>query len=310
MIETRALRGVVPVVVTPVQSDGAIDVPAIHRLVNFLIETNVDGFWCLGTGSEDMDLTFEQRLIAARALCEANAGRKPLILGAGFFALPDIKNFMDATKGLTFDAYHVMPYHPVISLDRLDWMYRHLADHATKPLWMYTSANWCQHIPPEFVGNLKDHPNIAGVKYSSSHTVDQLKVIGMISPAFQMLTAVANQLYATLAMGSPGTTSSLASALPEPLQEIYSLYTSGDHKQAQARHRNLMKFLGMMPKSSKKDNFLTGAEEKYMLSLRGICQPYMTGYYRPLDEAEQGQMRKALEECGFMQFVQGKKQAA
>jgi dihydrodipicolinate synthase/N-acetylneuraminate lyase len=310
MKETRALNGIVPVVVTPVHADGSIDTEGLSRLINFLVDKDVGGFWCLGTGSEDMDLTFEKRLTVAKTICAANAGRKPLVLGSGFFALEDMTNFLDATKGLQFDAYHVMPYQPVMSLDRIDWMYRRLADRASRPLWMYTSANWCQHITPELVFGLKDHPNITGVKFSSSHTVDQLKVLGLQSPGFQVVTAVANQFYATLGMGSQATTSSIASALPEPLQEIYNLYQAGDRKQALARHHNLMKFLSMMPKTSKKDNFLTGAEEKYILSLRGICEPHMTGYYRPLNEAERTQMRKALDDCGYMHFVTDSKKAA
>jgi 4-hydroxy-tetrahydrodipicolinate synthase len=307
MIETRALKGVIPVVVTPLHEDGSVDAEGQKRLINFLVDKDVGGLWALGTGSEDMDLTFDQRLTAARAVCEANAGRKPLVLGAGFFALPDIINFMDGTRELEFDAYHVMPYHPLLSMQRVAWMYRHLADYAAKPLWMYTSANWCQPFNPDFVAGLKDHPNIAGIKFSSSNTVDQLKVMAMQEPRFQTITAVANQWYAALAMGSPAGTTSLASALPEPLQEIYRLFLAGDLSKALEKQRNLMRFLGMMPKLAKRDNFLTGADEKYMLSLRGICGPHMSGYYRPLDEAEQEQVRKALEACGYMQFVRGAK---
>lgn len=303
MIETRKIKGVVPVVQTPINADGSVDVPAQKKLIEYLIAKDVAGFWCLGTGSEDMNLSFDKRLTAARAVCEANAGRKPLVLGCGFFALDDMMNFIDATRNLEFDSYHLMPYHPLLSLDRMEWMYRHVADYAPKPLWMYTSANWCRAFTPDFVAKLKNHPNIAGIKFSSSNTVDQLKVLGMVEPNFQVITAVANQWYAALAMGSRAGTTSLAGPLPEPLQEIYTLFVSGDHDGALAKQRVLMKFLGMMPKGSKGDNFLTGAEEKYMLSLRGICQPHMTGYYRPLTEAEQAQVRQALEECGYMKYI-------
>lgn len=310
MIETRAIKGIVPVVNTTLTAEGAVDVAAQKRLIDYLIAKNVAGFWCLGTGSEDMGLTFDQRLAAARAVCEANAGRKPLVLGTGFFALDDMLNFIDATKELEFDAYHVMPYHPLLSLERMDWMYRRITDYAPKPLWMYTSANWCRPFTPDFVEGLKDHPNIAGIKFSSSNTVDQLKVLGMAEPAFQVITAVANQLYTTLAMGSQASTSSMASAVPEPMIEIFDLYAAGRQKEAMSKHRILMKFLGMMPRSSKRDNFLTGAEEKYMLSLRGICEPHMTGYYRALDESEQSQVRRALEECEYMRFIKAPSVAA
>lgn len=305
MIETRPVRGVIPVVQTALNADLSVDSAGQTKLINYLVEKGVGGFWCLGTGSEDMNLTFAKRLDAARAVCEANAGRKPLILGAGFFCLEDILRFIDATADLEFDAWHVMPYHPLLSLDRLDWFYRRIAEHAPKPIWMYTSANWARPITPEFVKRLKDDPNIAGIKFSSSNTVDQLRVIGLCDPGFQVITAVANQWYACLSMGSQGGTTSLAGALPEPLLEIYEYFIAGNHERALDAQHHLMQFLAAMPKSVKGDNFLMAAEEKFILSMRGICQPFTTDYYRDLDESEKTQIVSALESSGFIRYVTG-----
>ena len=79
-----------------------------------------------------MNLSFAKRIKVAQAACEANAGKTPLLLGAGFFAMEDILNFIQETKDLEFDAYHVMPYNPRLSLERLDWFYRHIADNCPK----------------------------------------------------------------------------------------------------------------------------------------------------------------------------------
>ena len=62
-------------------------------------------------------------------------------------------------------------------------------------------------------------------------------------------------------------------------------------------------FLDAMPKGAKKSNFLTGAEEKYILSLRGICRPTMTSYYAPLSDAEQADVRAALKKFEYDKFV-------
>ena len=148
MQKSRQLKSVIPVVQTPVHEDGSIDTDGIGRLVSYLTDAGVGGFWVLGTGSEDMNLTFEKRLAVARAITAANAGKLPLVLGAGFFCMDDILAFMDATKDLEFDAYHVMPYHPVMGLDGVEKFYRDIADYAPKPLWMYTSGNWCRYFPP------------------------------------------------------------------------------------------------------------------------------------------------------------------
>lgn len=302
----RQLKGVIPVVQTPVHRDGAIDTEGLTRLIEFLNGTGVGGYWALGTGSEDMNLSFEKRFAVARTITKANAGRLPLILGSSFFAMDDILAFMDATKNLEFDAYHVMPYHPLLGLDGMEKFYKDIADRAPKPLWMYTSANWCRAFPPEFFEKLKSHKNIAGVKFSSSRTTDQIKVIGLAEKDFQVITAVASQFVMVLGVGVAASTTSQAGALPEPLLEIYNLYQQGRRDEALAAQRKFNDFQGRMPKRAKAWNFLTGADEKYILSLRGICQPYMTSYYTELTEDEQAQVRKALDEFGYLKMSQQK----
>ncbi|EPR35561.1 dihydrodipicolinate synthetase [Alkalidesulfovibrio alkalitolerans DSM 16529] len=294
MIETRPVEGIVPVVVTPFDDHGEVDLTAVERLVGFLNSKSIGGLWVLGTGSEDMNLSYEKRLRIARMACAANAGKTPLILGAGFFAMEDTLAFFEDTKDLACDGYHVMPYHPLLSLERLEWFYTELADRCPRPLWMYTSGNWARPIPPEFVARLKGHPNIAGIKYSNSNAVLAGKVINLAEPGFQVITAVAAQLLASLAMGARAHTSSLGSALPEAMIAVYELFLQGDIQGARAAQRTLVEFLSLTATCAKTDNFLTGAEEKYILSLRGICGPRMSSYYRELTEREQAVVRKAL----------------
>lgn len=300
MIETRLLTGVIPVVQTPLDSEGAIDTGAISRHIDWLDgHEDIGGYWALGTGSEDMNLTFAKRLEVARAICAANRGRKPLILGAGFFCMEDSLSFMDQTYDLEFDAYHVMPYHPLLSLDRLDHFYREIAEHARKPLWLYTSANWARPITPAFVAGLVDHSNIAGIKFSTQRTSDQIAVLSLASPGFQVITAVAKQYYVCLCMGAKGGTSSLGGAIPELMLAIYRAFKAGDHDAALAAQRRLNEFAAALPKGPKSDNFLDGAFEKYVLSKRGICQPYMTSYYREADEQERQAIDVALHKFGI-----------
>ena len=253
----RPITGVIPVVQTPLQIDGSVDLEAQARLIKFLDARSIGGFWCLGTGSEDMNLTFSSRKLVAEVMCEANSGKLPLVLGCGFYCLQDTFNFIEETQGLNFDAYHFMPYHPLLSLDRLAWIYRKIADFSKKPLFMYTSANWAQPINSDFVFSMMDHQNICGIKFSSSNTVEQLKVLAVQDANFQVITAVANQFFAALSMGSKAGTTSLAGALPEPLIEIYETFVGGNLDLARKSKLSYRNSLALLPKSSKRDNFLT-----------------------------------------------------
>lgn len=299
MVKTRPVRGIVPVVSTPLTAKEDIDVKALRRLIEFLNTKNIGGLWVLGTGSEDMNLSFAKRITVAQAACEANRGKTPLLLGAGFFAMEDILDFIEETKNLEFDGYHVMPYNPRLSLERLDWFYRHIADNCPKPLWMYTSGNWSKPVTPAFVASLKPHPNITGIKFSNRDTVAITEVAKLADEGFQVITAVASQLYACLSLGSKAHTSSLSCCLPEPMIEIYDLYIKGKYDESLSAQRRLNIFLEELSKNTKKDNFLQAADEKYILKLRGICDEYVTSYYRQVDEGEKERIKELLDAYQF-----------
>ena len=292
----RQLEGVIPVLLTPFTEAGEIDELALGRLVEYLNGKNVGGFWVLGTGAEDMNLTYQQRLRVVETVVEANSGKTPLVVGAGFFAMRDTMDFMNDTAHLNLDAYHYMPYHNLLSLDRIEWLYKELADYAKKPLWMYTSANWCRFIPPEFIEKMKGYPNIAGIKFSTSNAVHTEKVIGLADENFQVITAVVKTFYASLCLGVKGGTTVEACPFIDPIVELYEKFVSGDREGALIQQRKLNRMFEQMPKEPGKDNFLKVAEGKYILSKIGICDEYMSGYYRQLVASEKKQIDQVLEE--------------
>jgi 4-hydroxy-tetrahydrodipicolinate synthase len=296
MQKMNTLQGVVPVLLTPLTASGDVDEPALIRLVDYLNNKNIGGFWVLGTGAEDMNLTYNQRLHVAKVVTKANAGRVPIILGAGFFAMQDTLNFIKDTSHLQFDAYHVMPYHPLLSLARIKWLYKHLADFSPKPIWMYTSANWCRFIPPDFIEDLREYPNIAGIKFSTSNAVHTEKVISLASEEFQVITAVVKQFFSSLCLGVKGGTTVEACPYPDMIIEIYEQFKSGNLKGSLKAQRELNRLLEKMPEEPGKDNFLKVAEAKFILSLKHICSPYVSGYYRELTKDEQTRIKKILSE--------------
>ena len=291
----RELKGVVPVLVTPIDKSGDVDVPSLKRLVDHLSAKPIGGLWVLGTGGEDMSLTYKQRITVAEVVSDANNAKVPLVLGAGFFSMAESLEFMNDTRGLAIDGYHAMPYHPLLSLSRIEWWYNELADTADHPLWMYTSANWARYIPPEFIAKVKDHQNIAGVKYSSSNAAHTEKVISMASSNFQVITAVVRTFYANLCLGVKAATTVEACAFAEPILEIYQKFIQGDLDASLNSQRKLNRLLEAMPQSPGQDNFLRVAEGKYILSKLNICQEYMSGYYRTLTDREKQDIDLLLE---------------
>jgi 4-hydroxy-tetrahydrodipicolinate synthase len=76
------LSGVFPVVPTPFSGDGSVDEAAFLRLVDFALESGVDGLVFPGMASEVETLTPEERGALVAALGRHLSGRIPFIAGA------------------------------------------------------------------------------------------------------------------------------------------------------------------------------------------------------------------------------------
>ncbi len=276
----RIVRGIVPVLQTPLKNR-KVDVASLERHVNFLCTKDIGGLWVLGTGSEDMHLTLDQRVVVAQTACNTNRGRKPLFLGCSFYSMGDTERFLLKTSDLSWDAYHYMPYHPLVSWGRLLVAYSHLA--RMVPLWAYSSANWFRSMPVGFVESLRSE-GLSGIKFSSQKTSDIQNVIALVRPGFQVITAVATQFLACLQMGARASTTSVAGVYPEPFIELYCRFRGGGD--AMGMQGEITRLVNGM-KATKEDNFLGGAEEKALLKRMGIYETEdMTFPYRGLTNDE------------------------
>ena len=82
--------------------------------------------------------------------------------------------------------------------------------------------------------------------------------------------------------------------------QTLNVFNSGNFKESLKAQRNFNRLLEKMPEAPGKDNFLKVAESKYILSLRGICKPYMSGYYRELTIDEQNIITTVLNQYNLL----------
>lgn len=256
-----------------------MDVNSLIRHINFLNNYDIGGLWVLGTGSEDMHLTMDQRLIVAQTACNANEGKVPLFLGCSFYSFRETTDFIQLTSGMESQAYHWMPYHPLLNWDRILSVYEVLRGQV--PLWAYSSANWSKGMPVWVVKELKSI-GLKGIKFSSQRTSDLQDVIAL-QDDFQVITAVAGQFLTCLRMGSLAHTTSLAGVYPEKFIALYDAHRRQKDDVAQRWQERIwddVKALG----TTKKDNFLSAADEKRELVKMGIYETTEVTF--PYGEAE------------------------
>lgn len=277
--------GIVPVLVTPVDERGEVDVNGLNKIVDYYQSKSVSGLWVLGTGGEDMGLSFDQRLLVAETVSKAVGDKMKLTVGASFYSVKESINFIKETAGMNFGAYHAMPYHPKVSPDQIENWYIKLAGCADKPFWAYTSGNWAQHISPKMIESLKSTGLFEGVKYSTSNAVDLQEVSYLNDSSFQVISAVIKTYYYSLCLGLEAATSVEATCFLDEIMNVeYQFRNHGPHAayNAQKVLNELLKY----PSPAASDNFLRVAELKYILSKRLDIGPYVTEYYRSLSNEE------------------------
>jgi 2-keto-3-deoxy-L-arabinonate dehydratase len=83
---TPLLTGVVPVVPTVFHDDETLDLEGTARVVDHLVDSEVDGLCLLANFSEQFSLTDEERELVARTCLERVAGRVPVIVTTSHFS--------------------------------------------------------------------------------------------------------------------------------------------------------------------------------------------------------------------------------
>lgn len=76
------LTGCIPILCTPFQEDGALDLPSLAREVEYVIDEGASGVAALAIASEGYKLTEAERDILAEAVVATVAGRVPVVISA------------------------------------------------------------------------------------------------------------------------------------------------------------------------------------------------------------------------------------
>lgn len=290
------LKGVIPVVVVPMTQRGEPDVDGIHRHIDFLTSAGVGGMWALGSASEDINMSFDQRLTVARATAEANRGRVPIVVGSGLTSIGDILNYADKLSDLEFHGLHVLPYDLKMGESRLIHLIEYLADRVPWPVWLYHNPKRGRPFTDAVIRAVKQHSNVGGIKIGGYNLSELTATLMHRGPDFDVVGAGGGQMFQMLSLGSEAHTTSEASVYPEIFVELFKLFEAGNLDKARDIQLSLIRLSKSFPRT---DNGEHSAEEKYMLSLRGICDEWVNPLYRTLEEQEKRKIVESLRAFGF-----------
>jgi 4-hydroxy-2-oxoglutarate aldolase len=269
------LSGIFPALTTPFNQDGSVALDDFKANLAQYNKTGLAGYVVLGSTGESVLLSWteaESMLVAGK---EAAAPSKILIAGTGSESTAET---ISRTKRAAAIGYHVAlvktPYYykPAYKPEAYLRHYRSVADASPIPVLLYSVPVFTGVTleTPEILV-LGQHPNIIGIKDSSGAVQRIVEVAAQAPTDFQILTGAAGVLHPALASGAKGAILALASALPEKCVELFQLFRSARHEEAQA----LQQRLAIASKAIVSDGGIAGV--KFAMDLRG----YNGGKPRP-----------------------------
>jgi dihydrodipicolinate synthase/N-acetylneuraminate lyase len=165
-----AYRGVIVPMITPFTPDGAIDEPAVGRIVEHLLAGGVEGIFPLGTTGEYASIHSDDKRRLIAATVQHVAGRATVYAGIASNCFRESIEAAAAFRGLGADVVvaHVPSYYPLPDAE-IEAHFRRLADHVPLPLVMYNIPATTHHsIPVDVVDRLRQHANVVAIKDSAN----------------------------------------------------------------------------------------------------------------------------------------------
>lgn len=228
------IRGSICALVTPFSSDGALDVAAFGRLLDFQIAGGTQAVVVAGsTGEAHMLEHDEYDRLLAYAL-EHVAGRIPVIAGTGEAGTAKTVAATQRARSLGANAALVVaPYYVRPTQEGLRRHYLEVADHGGLPVLLYNvpSRTACDLLP-ETTALLRDHPGIIGIKEARGDAERIERTAELVRPDFVYLSGDDASGAEAMLAGAAGTISVVANLVPRAFRALCDAATAGNHAAA------------------------------------------------------------------------------
>lgn len=242
--------GVIPPLLTPRTADGALDLPSLRRLIDHLIDGGVDGIFALGSSSEVLYLTNEERETVLTTCVDTIAGRVPLIVGINDMTTARVID--EAKRLLTIGGEAIVVTSQFYAIDNAFEEERHfraIADAVDVPVFAYdVPVRTKQKLPLPLLTKLAREGVIAGVKDSSGDDVSfrQLALATRDIDGFAAFTGHEVVCDGAMLSGAAGLVPGLGNVDPAGYKRLYEAARAGDWETARTEQDRLAKLFNIV----------------------------------------------------------------
>ena len=293
----KKLEGMYVPIITPFREDQSIDFDALKTVIDYTIESGVDGMLITGSTGEYHTMTLDEQKEVIKKGCEFVAGRIPIIAGVGkstVKATVELANFA-ADCGADY-ALVLPPYYQPTTREGIIEFFTDIAAGSKIGIMIYDNplATGVE-LDPELIYELAQIDNIVALKDTSDmiHTCQVLAKVRNMDKEFPVFQGYEHTILPAMAVGAQGGFAILMNALPKEYAKLYRLVK--ENKWNEAVDFNM----------SMADLFTAMEEEPYpgpvkaAMNMLGLPAGHVRKPLVDASEELKEKMRKNLRELGY-----------
>lgn len=262
-------RGTGVALVTPFNTSGTIDVPALKKLIDYVINNGVNYLVALGTTAETPTLTSAEKKEVLALVVEHAKGRVPVVCGIGgnntAEVIQQLKEYpLEGVAGIL----SVAPYYNKPSQEGIYQHFKAIATATDKPIILYNvpGRTVTNILPATALRLANEYKNIVAIKEASGVFSQCMDLVQGKPEHFAVLSGDDDLVMPQIAIGFEGVISVAANCFTQDFTTMVNEALSGNMASAKAIHYSLLAKTRLLFAEGNP----TGV--KYVLSKMGILE--------------------------------------
>lgn len=237
---TPSIAGILVPHMVPLDGRGRINEAELARYVSWLVERGVHGLYPNGSTGEFTRFTAEERRRIVSVVCEAAAGRVPVVAGAAEANVAETIAACEHCHAAGARAVAIVaPFYFKLSPESVYAYFREIARETPIDITLYNIPMLASPIDVATVRRLAEEcPRVIGIKDSSGDISNMQRMIAAVRPTrpdFIFLTGWDAALVPMLLAGCDGGVHATSGIVPEVTRAIYDDVRAGRLEAAIAR---------------------------------------------------------------------------
>ena len=235
--------------VTPFTKDGAIDYPALSKLVEHVIENKVDFLVALGTTAETPTLSTEEKQAVLRFIIQQNNKRVPLVCGAGGNNTAAVIQQLQTWDWNGVDGLlSVVPYYNKPTQEGIYQHFKAIASATPLPIILYNvpGRTVTNMLPATTLRLAQEFKHIVAVKEASGNMAQCMELVQGAPADFAVLSGDDDLVLPQMAIGMHGVISVAANCFTKDFSQMVHLARQGQFEAAKGLHYRLLKGINLL----------------------------------------------------------------